>query len=68
MDRETITTLTEYSIAERMVELTVRHDLSVEYPYHIKVGCVDEYLTETDVRQLKNMLATAERVLKSISK
>ena len=65
-----IETNTEFSdeIADKHLELTVRHELEAEYPYRIKVGCIDEYLTERDVKRLRTMLSRAERVYKRLTR
>lgn len=67
MNKVTITTLSD-EIADRLVEVIVMHDNTLEYSYQIKAGCVDEYLTEDDVKRLRIMLTTAERQFKSVTK
>lgn len=67
MKSETITSMTE-EIAERTVLIDVHHDDDLQYPFLLKVRCIEEYLTIEDMRKLRHIVASALRKQAAVTK
>ena len=69
-DRMKIETETRISqpLASYELTITLRHNRSYKYPFHVQVGCVDDYLTEQQLRDVRKVINAALRKLQAISK
>ena len=66
MNKETITKWDAVYVAGHEVTLTLRHDLDYTHAFHLKAGCVDEYVAEDDMRALYRQLGAGLRLLKKV--
>jgi len=68
MNKETYTVFSGVIVATQEVKLTLRHDLEYTHAFRLKAGCVDEYVTEDDMRDLYRMIGSALRLLTKVKK
>ena len=61
MNIETVTALTTVVNSQEAV-LTVRHRTSYVHTFHLKVGCVDEWLTIDDIKELRALCTAGLRI------
>ena len=67
MNKKTITTWDAVFVAGHEVTLILRHDLDYTHAFHMKAGCVDDYITEEDMRALYRQIGAGLRLLKKLS-
>ena len=66
MNKESYTKWSEVYVDGKEARLILRHDLDYTHPFHLKVGCVDQYITEDDMRAVHRMLGAGLRLLKKV--
>jgi len=66
MNKEVFTKWSGVYVGAREAKLTLRHDLDYTHAFHLKVGCVDEYITKDDMAALHRMLGAGLRQLKKV--